>query len=135
MSIRQLALGTLCAASCLFGAACLGEADAQEPPLQQPPEEKAGAFCGGLAAVPCAEGYTCADDPTDSCDPANHGADCGGICVKEGEAPPPPECLEEYPRRHYVSRDPEQCAAIRFRCDPGYQPFFNDCGCGCELAP
>jgi hypothetical protein len=31
----------------------------------------------------------------------------------------------------YVAEDPGTCAAIRFSCDPGFAPFFNDCGCGC----
>lgn len=38
-------------------------------------------FCGGIAAFPCPEGMQCIDDPDDSCDPQNGGADCGGICV------------------------------------------------------
>ena len=32
-----------------------------------------------------------------------------------------------------VAKSPEQCAAIRFICQPGFQAFFDDCGCGCEL--
>ena len=40
-----------------------------------------GRFCGGIAAIPCPEGYVCVDDPTDTCDPNQGGADCGGICV------------------------------------------------------
>jgi hypothetical protein len=38
-------------------------------------------FCGGIAAFPCPDGMQCVDDPEDSCDPNNGGADCGGICV------------------------------------------------------
>lgn len=37
-------------------------------------------FCGGIAAIPCPGEGRCADDPTDNCDPADGGADCGGIC-------------------------------------------------------
>ena len=37
--------------------------------------------CGGIAGIPCDAGFTCVDDPTDSCDPTKGGADCGGICV------------------------------------------------------
>ncbi|MBK8241020.1 MAG: hypothetical protein IPK74_36340 [Deltaproteobacteria bacterium] len=40
-------------------------------------------FCGGFANLPCPEGMVCGDDPDDGCDPANGGADCGGICVPE----------------------------------------------------
>ncbi|HEX2254695.1 MAG TPA: hypothetical protein VHQ65_15620 [Thermoanaerobaculia bacterium] len=32
---------------------------------------------------------------------------------------------------HYVSRDVNQCAAITFVCNDGYEMFFNECGCGC----
>ena len=38
-------------------------------------------FCGGIAGIPCPDGQTCIDDPSDDCDPNNGGADCGGICV------------------------------------------------------
>ncbi len=40
-------------------------------------------FCGGIAAFPCDGGYMCVDNPDDSCDPMNGGADCSGICVPE----------------------------------------------------
>ncbi|MDB4977834.1 MAG: hypothetical protein JWM56_20 [Candidatus Peribacteria bacterium] len=39
------------------------------------------AFCGGIAGFQCGAGYTCIDNPNDSCNPANGGADCGGMCV------------------------------------------------------
>ncbi len=32
----------------------------------------------------------------------------------------------------YVARDPAQCAAIFFICQPGEEAFFNECGCGCK---
>src|SRR5581483_5699166 len=38
-------------------------------------------FCGGIAGIPCPGAGRCVDDPTDDCDPANGGADCGGICT------------------------------------------------------
>lgn len=38
-------------------------------------------FCGGIAGIPChGDNEVCVDDPNDGCDPANGGADCGGIC-------------------------------------------------------
>jgi hypothetical protein len=43
--------------------------------------ETDGQFCGGIAGIPCPDGQTCVDDPSDGCDPANGGADCGGVCV------------------------------------------------------
>jgi len=36
--------------------------------------------CGGIAGTPCPGGGKCVDDPSDSCDPAAGGADCGGVC-------------------------------------------------------
>ena len=41
-----------------------------------------GQFCGGIAGIPCPEGFTCVDNPRDNCDPKTGGADCGGICVR-----------------------------------------------------
>jgi hypothetical protein len=40
-------------------------------------------------------------------------------------------CIPE-PDKEYVARDPNVCAAIRFYCPVG-RPFFDDCGCGCDL--
>ena len=37
--------------------------------------------CGGFAGIQCPAGQTCVDDPSDTCDPKNGDADCGGICV------------------------------------------------------
>jgi len=47
-------------------------------------------FCGGFAGIQCPAGEECVDDPTDSCDPNNGGADCGGVCVTKTPPPPPP---------------------------------------------
>lgn len=100
-----------------------------------------GQFCGGFAGFPCPTGYTCQDDPNDGCDPARGGADCGGICVADRRTDSargdrrvinPSACRRNDPTRSYVSRSPEQCRAISFRCVDGKQPFFNECGCGCE---
>ena len=44
-------------------------------------------FCGGIAGITCPRGLRCVDDPRDSCDPKNGGADCGGICVPPASVP------------------------------------------------
>lgn len=111
----------------------LGIASAQEPEAAQP----AAQSCGGFAGAACAEGYSCADDPNDSCDPAT-GADCPGTCVASDDTSADrdtgkkPRCDYSDPNLQYVSRDPDQCAVIRFTCEAGFEPFFNDCGCGCQ---
>jgi hypothetical protein len=39
-------------------------------------------FCGGIANVQCENGYTCVDDPRDTCSLECEGhADCSGICI------------------------------------------------------
>jgi len=90
-----------------------------------------GQFCGGFAAIPCPEGLVCVDDPNDSCDPNQGGADCGGICV-DPYGQKKPKCDDEDPNLSYVSRDPNECPALLFKCPEGSTAFFNDCGCGCQ---
>lgn len=85
-------------------------------------------FCGGIASIRCPDGYTCADDPSDTCDPDQGGADCGGLCVED---PPVTQCTPD-PAKEYFLWDPAQCAAALFVCESGSQPFFDDCGCGCQ---
>jgi hypothetical protein len=41
-----------------------------------------GQFCGGIAGIPCPEGFVCVDDPRDDCNPKTGGRDCGGICKR-----------------------------------------------------
>jgi hypothetical protein len=40
-----------------------------------------GGMCGGIAGIPCPDGYDCVDDAGDGCDPNAGGADCAGTCV------------------------------------------------------
>lgn len=37
--------------------------------------------CGGFAGTACPGKGSCHDDPSDTCDPNNGGADCGGLCA------------------------------------------------------
>ncbi len=130
MSIRLMWCSVLVITATLWGVGCVPTADAQQQAAFQA-QEVEGDFCGGFAGTPCAEGYSCIDDPNDGCDPNQGGADCGGICMKEN----PEACTGREPGLKYVSRDPAQCAAIRFTCKQGYEPFFNECGCGCKKQP
>jgi hypothetical protein len=123
---RLIPCCVLVAGIALFGSACSPTADAasQTASLE---EAKGGDFCGGFAGIPCTEGFTCADDPKDSCDPNQGGADCGGICQEEKKK----KCTGKEPGYTYISRDPAECPAILFTCPDGQSAFFNDCGCGC----
>lgn len=129
MFIRLISCGALIMGAALLGTGCRNPAKAQVTPAPQEEQTQGGSFCGGIAGVPCPEGFTCVDDPSDTCDPNNSGADCGGFCEKEKK----PDCDD--PNRSYVSREPDKCAAIRFVCETGKEPFFDDCGCGCQPAP
>jgi hypothetical protein len=137
MSIRWLVLGAL-----VLGAAgqlaCTQTAEAAQETTTSDSEvakngdkPTGGQFCGGFAAIQCPEGLICVDDPHDSCDPNQGGADCGGVCVDPYEQRKP-KCDYKDPNLSYVSRDPTQCLAILFRCPEGSTQFFNDCGCGCQ---
>ncbi len=47
---------------------------------------------------------------------------------------PAPKCdLTSTDTKKYVA-DKEMCARIRFVCEPGFQYFADDCGCGCEVS-
>jgi hypothetical protein len=44
--------------------------------------KRTGAYCGGIAGIPCAENQFCADDPSDNCYSGELGnADCAGVCI------------------------------------------------------
>jgi hypothetical protein len=128
MALRRLVTGVVLAGVMFWGAGCGPTVEAEEVETQELRSEKRGQFCGGIAGLPCPEGLICVDDPKDSCDPDQGGADCGGICVKD-KCPPPGRDVE------YVSRDPNECIAITFLCQEGFTQFFNACGCGCERQP
>lgn len=44
-------------------------------------ESSKSKMCGGIAGIQCENGQICVDDPSDSCNPNNGGADCSGMCV------------------------------------------------------
>lgn len=136
LHVKKLAVLTAALLAMPFGIAA-----AQEPE----PVSPEGTSCGGFAGIDCPEGYSCVDNPNDDCDPNNGGADCAGMCsaasAQGGEAQrddgndfgkTKKRCDYKDPNLQYVSQDPNQCAVIRFACDTGQEPFFNDCGCGCQ---
>ena len=60
--------------------------------------------CGGILGRPCPGAGKCVDDPSDDCDPANGGADCGGICT----------CIQTQLciRGTHFDNDPAVCACV-----------------------
>jgi hypothetical protein len=90
-------VGQMCvvvAPPCVPGASC---------PLQSVCVPQRVQHCGGIAGIPCPGAGKCVDDPSDSCDPNNGGADCGGIC----QCPPLP-CPSNAP----FNSDPAVCACV-----------------------
>ena len=85
-------------------------------------------FLSGCAT----EGVACPEDArlcSDGTSVVRVGPDC------EFEACPSQECdYEENDIRKYVMKDPEECDTVMFLCVPRRTPFFDECGCGCELA-
>jgi hypothetical protein len=125
MAFRRWVVGVVLAGAVFWGTGCGPTVEAEEVETQELQGEKQRQFCGGIAGFPCPEGLTCVDNPRDSCDPKQGGADCGGICVKD-------KCPAPGPNVEYVSRDTTECLAITFQCKEGFTQFFNECGCGCE---
>ena len=105
-------------------AACVVEQDDGNSAVSVEQDIKAKIFCGGFANLPCPTGMTCADDPTDDCNPNKGGADCGGVCR------PAPKAKCEHQPSEYVALG-DQCQLVKFACVPGSVPFFDSCGCGC----
>jgi hypothetical protein len=132
--VCTLVLGAVGQMACTQTAEAAQETATSDMDAGTKDEPTGGQFCGGFAAIPCPEGLLCVDDPNDSCDPTQGGADCGGVCVDPNDQKKP-KCDYTDPNQRYVARDPSQCAAIRFVCNEGETAFFNDCGCGCEWTP
>lgn len=75
-----------CAATtCLAGSHCVAKQvqciKAPCTPVAECVPNDVNVTCGGFAGKACPGSGKCVDDPSDSCDPAKGGADCGGICT------------------------------------------------------
>lgn len=120
------------------GATMSSTSTTMSTPPPDPTSTATGPMCGGFAGIACPAGLVCVDDPRDSCDPTQGGADCSGVCVPQpdGGSPggdggsPGPGC--DKPGRKYMGRTADICSRIRYFCEPGSVAFHDDCGCGCE---
>jgi hypothetical protein len=108
--------------------ACGTSGDVGEDEDTASAQQAAQQFCGGFGGFPCPDGFVCVDDPSDDCDPDEGGADCGGVCRK-ARKPNKDKC--DHAANEYLLNDPAECALVHFICIEGYEPFFDDCGCGC----
>ena len=79
-----LSTAALVAASIVFASPLAGCSGSSSDGRSSGDSDAEGALgvkhCGGFAGTACSAGYTCVDDPSDSCDPTNGGADCPGVC-------------------------------------------------------
>jgi hypothetical protein len=108
-----LAFGLLALGTVVGAFAC----DPSVPP--SPPS----IHCGGIAAFPCPGAGVCQDDPSDSCDPKNGGADCGGLCSC---GPNNKLCA----RGTVWNGDPAVCACVPENPAPGPTCGQNTCPAG-----
>nr|AYM52963.1 hypothetical protein [Jahnella sp. MSr9139] len=114
------ALCALAFGAALAGVACKGaEAPQAGPPGGAVPDPN----------VPVATGAP----PADTAQPTP-GADTTQPTPGADTPPPPPGgCgAAAVPGKRYVGRSPDDCARIRYVCEPGESQFTDDCGCGCE---
>ncbi len=100
--------------------------------------------CGDRCA--CTDGtqpVQCFVDPCEVSSCSVSGAECQanycGGCNAEwsneaGSRVCESKCDYDDPARRYVAQSRAQCALVRFACAANEQPFFDDCGCGCETA-
>ena len=66
----------------LVAAGLAGASTLLAPNMHAAPGGGGGQFCGGIAGIPCPEGFVCVDKPGDGCNPKTGGADCAGVCRK-----------------------------------------------------
>ncbi len=80
------------------------------------------------------ESRVCCKAMIASCLACQQGVSVQAYCASNPETvgcprPPQPNCDD--PNRDYMG-DPQTCASMRFFCNPGTTPFYDECGCGCE---
>lgn len=75
--------------------------------------------CGGISDGTCYCDDLC-EDIGDCCD------DYADACLAGDDCPDP-----EDPNVSYASQDPQTCTVIFFVCEPGFEYFGGECGCGC----
>lgn len=114
--------------SCPLGTVCEDDPDDDCDPLRAGdcPGRCEPAPCG-VAGLRCSEGQVCVDDPDDDCEASEGAARCPGVCAR----PEPALCRD--PGRTFVSHDAALCAQVLFLCEDGWGPFYDECGCGCEV--
>jgi hypothetical protein len=134
MSYRHL-LAACAAAPLAFGAALAGCAtDTTDEPVA---EEATDVERGKLGKA----------DLWGSCAKRNGGDHCGrrsrGTCWCDELCESYGDCCDDKvsvcdgcdygdPDKHYVAQSPQECMVVKFACEDGAVPFFDDCGCGCQ---
>jgi len=58
------------------------------------------------------------------------------ICPEEPITPQPtPGCDFNQTGKQYIGRSLEECSRIKFLCEPNFEYFKDECGCGCTEKP
>ena len=98
-------------------------------------------MCGGIAGLQCPEGMTCIipgnqnyPDAAGTChgNPNGNGNGNGNGSGNGQGNGNGNGCNYSENDKNWISKDTDTCAVIHFLCQEGEQPFFNECGCGCE---
>jgi hypothetical protein len=61
------------------------------------------------------------------------GAGCAVPSTPTTDTSKPIDTINSSTTKNYIQRGKDRCETLRFRCEVGQKPFFDDVGCGCEV--
>lgn len=84
-----------------------------------------------IVLVACSKSQTACTEEAKLCPDGSYVGRIGPNC--EFAECPKSKCDYTNESMKYVAKSIEECAMILIKCEPSYEFFSNECGCGCKL--